>query len=699
MGEVWTARDTRLDRIVAIKICKARFSQRFHREALAIASLNHPNICTLYDVGPNYLVMEYVEGERLKGPVPPKDALRHAEEIISALEAAHAKGIIHRDLKPGNILVTAGGIKLLDFGIAKVTRPSKKPGPRDVTLTQTRAGTILGTAAYMSPEQAEGQPVDARSDIFSVGTLLYELLTGARPFTGKSTLSTLVAVLHEEPPPFDAPGHLQRVVIRCLRKSPADRFQTMGEVRTALRQTASPAKEEPASIAVLPFADISRDQDNQYFGDGLAEEIINVLSQISGLRVIARTSAFAFKGKKEDVRSIAQSLGVASILEGSVRKAGNRVRIVVQLISATDGSQLWSERYDREMTDIFAVQDEIAQAVADTLRIKLQHSPERNIESRRPASSHAYEAYLEGRYHMHQMTPAGMSRARECFEKAIRLDARYALPHAALAECGYFQVMFMGAPPQEVVPGARAAADRALELDPESSDAHMIRGTIRAFYDYNWSEADEDFKRATNPGSVYVSARAVWSFAARNRLPEALAWIEQALKRDPINVSLRNSEVWVLGVMRAGDTAIVRSRALLALFHDLWSSRYMAALTLTVHGLHDEAAAALEDGLTHNPGVPLLIGCLAWVRGRQGRTGDAKRLRDQLEEMAGKQPVFLMARAFAAEGAGDVDREYQLLKESIDQREAVAPVFLMMRRPEFQSDPRYQELLRKINLA
>src|SRR5262245_19706351 len=374
MGEVWKARDTRLNRIVAVKRLTARHADRFEQEAHAIAALNHPHICQIHDVGPDYLVLEYIEGRPLYGPLPVTDVLNLGIQIASALAEAHGKGVLHRDLKPANIIVSRSSgsdsptAKLLDFGLAKLV-------DQDDDATRTIEGTVLGTAPYMSPEQAEGKLLDARSDIFSFGAVLYEALSGNRAFQGTSTLQVLNAVLHVSPRPLEVLPALERIVRRCLEKDPGLRFQMMSELKAALEETAglqiSARSTESPSVAVLPFADMSPDKDQEWFGDGLAEEIINALTHIPGLKVIARTSAFAFKGRQEDVRRIAQALGVANVLEGSVRKAGNRVRVTAQLITAADGSHLWSDRYDRELADIFAIQDDIAQAITAALKLTL----------------------------------------------------------------------------------------------------------------------------------------------------------------------------------------------------------------------------------------------------------------------------------------------------------------------------------------
>ncbi len=405
MGEVWKARDTRLGRIVAIKQLTASDADRFDKEARAIAALNHPHICQVYDVGPDYLVLEYIEGHPIGGPLPADEVLRLAIQIAGALEGAHSKGILHRDLKPANIMVTEGGsAKLLDFGLAKLM-------DADADVTRTVDGMVIGTVAYMAPEQAEGKPLDARSDVFSFGAVLYEMLSGARAFPGTTTIQVWNAVLRDDPSPLQALPALDRIVRRCLAKQPGQRFQTMTDVRVGLeqaaREIAAPSREQHASIAVLPFANMSRDPDD----DILQRRTGRGAHQPSGprphLKVTARTSAFAFRGKEQDIRRIAEALGVRTILEGSVRRAGSRVRVTAQLINAEDGYHLWSERYDRELTDVFAIQDDIAQAIAGALQLKLVSKPARHTPD-----FPAYEALLKARHHSRSL-PAGGARSRQ----------------------------------------------------------------------------------------------------------------------------------------------------------------------------------------------------------------------------------------------------------------------------------------------
>ena len=443
--------------------------------------------------------MEYIEGAPVKGPLPAEQAAKYAVQICDALEAAHTKGIVHRDLKPANILVNGSGVKLLDFGLAQIKSTSLPEDDATQSLGLTQAGTILGTAAYMSPEQAKAKPADARSDIFSFGALLYEMLSGRRAFDGDSVIGTMAAILHKEPDPLDAAPEFQNVIARCLRKSPSDRYQSAAELAAALKPLLA-AKEHGRrpSIAVLPFANMSRDADDEYFSDGLSEEIINALVKVPGLKVIARTSAFAFKGQNTDIRKIAEVLGVTSVLEGSVRRSGNRIRVTAQLITAADGSHLWSDRYDRQMEDIFEVQDEIARAIADQLKVTLgvgvKHAT-KNLE--------AYELYLKGRHLANQRLPVTVRQAMKAFEEAIRLDPEFALAYSGLADCYCILRVYGWVSGEAGRPPALAAMSKAVELAPNSWEVIFSRGFYNFYFGRSWRDAGPDFQKAirANPQS------------------------------------------------------------------------------------------------------------------------------------------------------------------------------------------------------
>jgi len=636
MGEVWKARDPRLNRDVAIKVSAAQFSERFEREAKAIAALNHPNICQIYDVGPNYIVMEYIEGAPPRGPLAPTEAVRLALGAAAALEAAHGKGITHRDLKPANVLVTRSGsqsgvqsgVKLLDFGLALVNDNSGVD-IADAPTALSVAGAVMGTVAYMSPEQAQGKPADARSDIFSFGLVLYEMLSGRQAFAANSVGETMAAIIRDEPPSLDAPAKLSEIVTRCLRKAPGARFQTMSEVRAALEQVNAQVNavgaDETPSVAVLPFANMSRDPDDEFFSDGLAEEILNLLAKIPGLKVIARTSAFAFKGQNTDIRRIAEALGVRTILEGSVRRSGNRIRVTAQLINAADGYHLWSERYDRELTDVFAMQDEISAAIAASLKLKLTGEPAiaRQYEPNLPA----YEAFLKGRHQ--NLTPEGFARAEEYCRQAMALDPKWADPHSYLA-VRYFALGILGLrPPTETAPLARGEAMKALELRPSTPTAHALLGGIAAGYDYDWEGAAEQFKLAGASVSLQPEVHfwhAMFYLSPLGHFEEAIGVGAKVLAQDPLNVPLRATQAVMLLAAEMYEPAIDEARKALALDSRNSLSYVVIALSRFFQGKLTEAREAAEENVRLSPWHPGAIGCLAGLLSLTGEKDRAEKL-------------------------------------------------------------------------
>jgi TolB-like protein len=568
MGEVWKARDTRLGRIVAIKKVKEQHSERFKQEVRTIAALNHPFICQLHDIGADYLVLEYIEGKPLSSPLPEREALHLAIQIAMALEAAHKKGIIHRDLKPSNIMVTEeGSVKLLDFGLAKLYEQDASGSQLPTAdFPATQAGVVLGTVAYMSPEQAQGQPVDARSDIFSFGLVLYEMLSGRRAFSGNSNFAIMTAIVQDEPPPLQTSPSLEKTVRRCFAKQPLVRYQTMSEIKLALEkvleemQRKSSTEPQP-SIAVLPFVNMSGDKEQEYFSDGLAEEIINTLTHIPGLGVIARTSTFAFKGKQDDIRKIAEVLGATHILEGSVRKAGNRIRVTSQLVAAAKGIHLWSERYDRELTDVFAIQDEIATAIADALQIKLSMEPA--ARRRHEPNLAAHEAYLKARYLWGKLSPESLSQSKAYLEQAIALNPKYALAHCGLADHFLLLAAMCYLPAHEGMPLVREEARKALDIDPSLPEAHAMLGTVAASYDYDWKEAEQRFCLAMARGPVPPRVREWYGWFylfPQGRMTECIDQLEEGLKGDPLNVAALALLAWSFCAVGRLADALVESR-------------------------------------------------------------------------------------------------------------------------------------------
>src|SRR5579872_3509229 len=507
MGKVFRAVDTRLGRAVAVKIAAERFSARFEREAQTISTLNHPNVCTLYDVGslPSgvaFMVTELVEGETLRdwlkktpGPMRAFPILR---QVMQALGAAHAAGIIHRDLKPANIMVRFDGyVKVLDFGLAKRIPTGGAGGEGPGQITVSTPGRIVGTIAYMSPEQILGKEADARSDVFALGIILYEMVAGRYPWPRNSSVDTMHAILHDDPHPADAAAAINRVIGRCLEKIPARRYQTMAELEQALQSAAEHTEGtgSQSSIAVLPFTNMTGDKENEYFGDGLAEEIINELANMPGVKVAARTSSFFFKGKDLEIVEIGNRLNVDHVLEGSVRKAGNRVRITAQLIKRSDGFHLWSERYDREMTDIFAIQDEITQAIAGVLRIRL--APQADTRARHFPHLRAYEAYLKAREIWFKGATAELLVPfKKLLERAIEIDPKFALAHSFLGMYYTMQANLGMRPSREVIPAAIAAEKEALRVDPSLAEAHALLAVCVGGYEYDWIMAEQHWRLA-----------------------------------------------------------------------------------------------------------------------------------------------------------------------------------------------------------
>jgi eukaryotic-like serine/threonine-protein kinase len=655
MGEVWKARDTRLDRIVAIKRLKGEHNARFDQESRAIAALNHPHICVLYDVGPDYLVMEYLEGLPLKGPLPIEEALTIATQIAGAVEAAHAKGILHRDLKPGNVMITASGAKLLDFGLARIMTAS------DADALTTVCGTIAGTAAYMSPEQAQGRALDARSDIFSFGALLYEMLTGSQAFAGESMLEILNAVVRTDPAPLQSPA--ADIVTRCMAKQTAQRFQSMTDVRKALEQVSTkPAASQP-SIAVLPFANMSVDKDQEYFSDGLAEEIINALAQLPGLKVTARTSAFAFRGKEQDIRKIAEVLDVRTVLEGSVRRSGNRIRVTAQLINAADGYHLWSQRYDREMEDVFAVQDDIAAAITSALQVKLGAAPERY----RPNPA-AYEAYLKGRHYLSSFTPSGMERAREYLEQAIALDSNFALAHSDLGSYWFAKTNLGWTPILETMPKIRAALRRALELEPSLPEAHAMLGILAAFHDYDWTGAEQEFRQAMAIEPVPVAVRIQYGryLVFSGRVQEPLRQFRIATEQDPLNVLVRYWLGAVLVRSGRGEEGLAElKRAVETIPH--FALDHVMALGYFSNGRLSEALAAAENAnKTAPPDDKIQFGLLAGLLRITG--GDSERVAALLRRLDGRVYGTPIALAIFHLICGDLDQAADWVAKSAEER-------------------------------
>jgi serine/threonine protein kinase len=737
MGEVYRATDTKLGRDVALKVLPAEMAasperlERFQREAKALAALDHPGIVTVHSVeeadGVHFLTMQLVEGQPLDRTIPENGmpverVLEIAMALADALVAAHEKGIVHRDLKPANIMVTESGrVKVLDFGLARIAGGEATSGSQLPTDLLTREGAVMGTLPYMSPEQVQGHAVDHRSDLFSLGAIVYEMACGRRPFAGASTAELGSAILRDWPRPVagqrpDLPAELDALLQRCLEKDVHERVQTASELRDALlglqREVASGELRAPArisspgapgtaedsgpSIAVLPLQNLSADPENDYFSDGLAEEILNALSQIEGLRVAARTSAFSFKGKAIEVAEVGRRLHVATVLEGSVRRSGSRVRVTVQLVDARNGFQLWSERYDRQMEDIFDVQDEIARAIAERLKVTLGEKARRGTDN-----LDAYELYLKGRHHWHQRSPATLRLAIQCFEQAIEKDPRYALAYAGLADCYGILRVYGWIPAETGRPPAHAAMTQAVALAPSLWEVSFSRAVYLFYFDRDWRAAEPHFRRAVeiNPRSslahVYYG---VFLATGKWRAEDAVAQTTLARELDPLSPFIHG--VAATGLQTLGRYAAAERAAqeALDLQADYLLGLWVRGVALCGLGRAEEAIEPLERAVTLSR-APIFVGVLGLGYARAGRLEDAARLLSELEDRAGRgEYVPAFARLSIHVGRRDLPAIETALAQVLE--EATPPLTLGATSgellEEFRSDPEIDRMLKEL---
>ncbi len=634
MGEVYLAEDTTLDRKVALKFLPEEMRQdetarkRFLREAKSAAALDHPFICKIYEIGEAeetpYIAMEYVKGTTLKekfsqGPPPWKDVLETALEIAEALEAAHNEDIVHRDLKPLNVMITPEGhVKVMDFGLAKRLVPVEGVDRQEQSLTAglSKTGMTLGTLAYMSPGQVRGKTVDTRSDIFSFGVMLYEMLTGVHPFQKDLPMDTAQAILRQDPAPLtqateDVPELVQHTVRKMLAKEPERRYQLVHDVRTnltqVLSQTAPSQRGEPSlgrgkrvlwravamlvvfvmvfigwwlfrgettvvapeqitSIAVLPLDNLMGDSEQEYFVEGMHEALITNLSKIGALKVISRTSVMRYKERKPSIPEIADELGVDAMIEGSVLRAGNRVRITAQLIHGTTDRHLWAESYERDLSDVLSLQGEVARAIAQEIKIEVTPQEEKRLASAGPIKDEAYLSYLKGRYFLDQRSAVAARKANERFKQALEKDPDSALAYAGLAD-SYFVLGYFG-PAKEFFPRAKVAAVKALELDDSLAEAHTSMGIIRMFYEWDWSGAERAFKRALelNPGSAEAHAQYGELLGATGRSEEGVAEFTLALELDPLSFVRNLDLAHALVTARQSDRAMEQALRAVEMF-------------------------------------------------------------------------------------------------------------------------------------
>ncbi len=743
MGEVYRARDARLGRDVAIKVLPAAVAAsperlaRFEREARTVAGLNHPNIVVLHSIeeagGTRFLTMELVEGRDLSsvvsaGGLPLAEVLDLAIALSDALVAAHERGVVHRDLKPANVMVTREGrVKVLDFGLAKLAAAdASSDHTQAATLMSPLStdGQVMGTFPYMAPEQIRGEAVDARTDLFALGIVVYELVSGKRPFAGETHMDVGHAILREQPRVLssvraDLPPDLDRIVRRCLEKNPRERFQTALDVSNELRglrralqsgessSSTRPAMAKAASIAVLPFVNRSSNADDEYFSDGLADELLNVLSKIKGLRVIARSSTFSFKHKQATAGEIGRALDVATLLEGSVRKVGNRVRISVQLVNVADSSHLWSETYDRTLDDIFAVQDDIARSVVKELRALLlgqdvdsKSSGEARAEVAAAAvgrgrNPEAHRLFLQGRYLYTRIANADLTAGIEMLKRAVTLDPDHAMAWATLGQAYPWAAGTGLMLPAEGMALAREAARRALAIEPNLAEAHVALGLVQNWYEYDWAGAEASFQRALElaPGSAdALQAMGMLEYCL-GRYDRALDFLRRTIDADPLSMigpSYVARILWSAGRLEEAEAEV---RANLARTTSTSREQAVLALVLLEQGRPEEALAEAQKEGTEWARL-WSLGMVYWALGKRSESDEAL---TQLERKHADSSAFQVAQVHAARG--EVDAAFEWLTGAHGEHDA--GIGLIKVSPTLRSlhnDPRWPAFLRQIGL-
>ena len=771
MATVFLAQDLRHDRPVALKVLHPDLAQvmgpeRFLREIRICSRLQHPHILSVYDSGDAdgqlWFTMPYIEGETLRGrllrekQLPLDDALRIAREVADALHYAHEHGVIHRDIKPENILLSGSGAAdrgpfgryhalVADFGIARAVAPESSE-------RLTESGISLGTPQYMSPEQSVAEKtLDARSDVYSLGCVLYEMLAGEPPYTGPSS-QAIVAKRLSEPIPHlrtsrDVPLALERAVTTALARSPADRFSTAAEFAAALqpdrygggaggddaapssrarrpvprrmvvlcailllvgagyaafRWWRAPATTSLASAAVLPFADLSPQKDQEYFSDGLTEELTTALSQVPGLRVAARTSAFQFKGQNPDVREIGQKLNVGAVLEGSVRKSGNRFRVSAQLINVKDGYQLWSESYDRDLADVFAVQEDVARSIVAALRVRLAPARDSALALRPTGDLRAYDLYLKGLFAWNQRNDRSLPEAVRYLEQAVALDSSFARAWAALAEAYVLVVPFSGGGSSaDTWRKTQDAAARALALDSTSAAAYAALGYGNMIYAFDWPTADRDFQRAIAADPTYATAHHWYGdfLAGRGRLEESLTEMTRAHQLDPVSRQIGSEWGWVSYLMHRNDEAAARIGQILELDPNYAGAHMRLGFVEIQQHRYPEAIASLKRAIDLGAFYPQAASAIAFAYAASGNRKAATDMVADLKQRSARQliPPYTIAVGYA--GLGDVTQGIEWLNRGIDEKDFYIPEnFFDPLLDPLRSDPRFAQIVARMGL-
>ena len=724
MGVVYKAEDTKLQRPVALKFLPSNLlgdeeaKVRFLREARAAAALQHPNICTVYEIdeadGYTFIVMAYLEGEDLRkhietGPLSLDRLLDIAIQVARGLQEAHSKGVVHRDIKPANIMDnTTGQAVLMDFELAQIASAASK---------LTREGTTVGTSAYMSPEQTTGEKTDHRTDIWALGVVLYEMATGQAPFQGHYQQAILYSILQEAPEPITAlrtgiPSELERIANKCLAKRADERYQTVSDLLADLgalkrsressegKRQSSGIRDARPSIAVLPFENRSRDEDDEYFSDGVTEDIISALGKIEGLRVTPRASAFRFKGESTAVRQVAEKLNVGCVLTGTIRRAGSRLRITVELIDAAEEAQVWSERYDRVLEDIFDIQDEISQEIVNQLKRKLVGAVASPGATRRTSDFEAYRLYLQGRHNVVKFSESGIRQDLSCFERALAIDSNYPEPHAGMADAYALLGMLGYARPADVMVKAKEEAVRALGMDETSADAHASLGFVRKCYDWDFAGAEQSGRRAVELNPAGPIPRVYWGalLGETGRPAEGVAELRTAVQLDPLSPFVNRLLCLLLLYARDFEAALDQARKTLDIDPTYFPVRWEMSTAWRFLGRPDEALGTIEAAVSLAPKDPFTLGFLGTCQAVAGHQEEALRTIDKLKDLRAERYCAASPIAWVYVHLGDFNQAFQWLDTAFEERDSVLVILKQYPWPNesFRQDPRYQELLRRI---
>ena len=775
MGEVYKAEDNRLRRSVAVKFLSDELSrdpksvERFEREATAASGLNHPHICVVHDIGEHagrhFIVMELLEGMPLdekinRQPLPSDVAIDLAVQIADALAAAHAKGIVHRDIKPGNIFVTEHGqAKLLDFGLAKTAAGSHSSGAsgfQGAQATQahlTLPGEVMGTVAYMSPEQVRGEPLDARSDLFSFGAVLFEMVTGRLAFSGATSGVVQEAILNRAPawegaPPVSAPG-LGEIIGKALEKDRALRHQSAADLRADLQRVkrdtdsarlaathsfahtrggkrwrpglaagvaavglcavtaaawsvwSRSSRDAIESIAVLPFDNSSGDANAEYLSDGLTESVINNLSQVPSLRVSARSAVFRYKGKSSDPQRAGQDLRVRTVLSGRLLVKGDTLVVRTDLMDVTNGSQLWGQEYSRKLTDVIALQEDLSREISQRLRLRLTMEEQQKVTKRYTENPEAYQLYLKGRYYWHKRSVDGLLKAKDYLLQAVETDPGYALAYVGLADVYNLSSFFNLAPPRDIMPKAKAAAVRALEIDEQLADAHVSLGYASFTYDWDWPATVKHFDRALalNRTAILNHSQYPFYLTVAGQPDEAIDVARRAFEQDPVSASLSHTLAVQLALAGKHDLAIEECRRTLDLDPNFAVSYEVMGTAFAAKGMYREALPLVEKAVALGPGNIVSRATLGFVRAHLGQRKEALQILDDLA--ATSKTRYVPAQAFATVYVGlrDNDRAFEWLEKAYEERvNRLAYLRLEPTWDAIRTDARFQALLRRIGL-